>query len=288
MQARHAVLAWCGAAALALTPASASALSLISSFDPSEAGALCSIGFGSSTVWVYQCSASTVQSYSTAGVLQASFARPGESANDVDIDVAPVGFTLGGAAIPAGSVLFINGETDAAEVYGLDTSGTLLTVLGTEFGASHVVGGAYHVQRGTLFLVQDEVPAAADDNLIAEVDAQTGEVLNTLATDVHSGYTVNFGDLDVHTGTGNLFVVSSDQTSILELTPTGGFVALHALPTGVTSLSGIALDEASGEIWVSGTGGTVWRLGGLPVPEPRVLALLAIGGVLLARRSSRR
>jgi hypothetical protein len=258
---------WTAAAALAISANPASALTLLGSFNPSNAADLCSADYrsGTASVWVYGCSAANLQSYSTAGTFQGSITRPGESANDVDLDIAPIGLTLGSTAIPTGTLLFINGEAGTADIYAVDpATGVVVASLATAFGVSHVVGGAYHPSRGTFFLVQDLVPATADDNLIAEINPVTGAVLNTIETTAFSGYTVNFGDLDVHTGTGNLFIVSSDQTSILEITATGAFVAFHALPVGVSSLSGIGVDEALGEAWVSGTGGTVWRLGGLP------------------------
>ena len=259
---------WTAAAALALSANSAAALTLLGSFNPSNEADLCSADYSGATasVWVYGCSAANIQSYSTAGIFQSSITRPGESANDVDLDTAPIGFTLGSAVIPTGTLLFINGETGTADIYAVDpTSGAVIASLATAFGVSHVVGGAYHPSRETFFLLQDEVPATVDDNLIAEINPVTGAVLNTIDTTAFGGFTVNFGDLEVHTGSGNLFIVSSDQTNILEITPTGVFVAFHALPVGVSSLSGIGIDEGLGEAWVSGTGGTVWRLGGLPV-----------------------
>ena len=73
--------------------------------------------------------------------------------------------------------------------------------------------------------------------------------------------------------TGNLLLVSSAESSIGEFTPDGAFVATHALPAGVSSLSGIGLDEGSGEVWVAGTGGLVWRLGGAPCAASLVPAL---------------
>jgi hypothetical protein len=51
----------------------------------------------------------------------------------------------------------------------------------------------------------------------------------------------------------------------------------------VSGLAGIAIDEANGELWVAGTGGLVWRLGGLPVPEPSVLVLGLASALALAR-----
>ena len=84
-------------------------------------------------------------------------------------------------------------------------------------------------------------------------------MLNTFQ--ISALFSVNYGDLDVDRATGNLFVVSSDEPRIAELTPTGALVQYHALPSGVSSLSGIGIDDKRGEIWVGGTSGTVWRLG---------------------------
>ena len=50
----------------------------------------------------------------------------------------------------------------------------------------------------------------------------------------------------------------SIEASIGEFTPTGTFVQAHALPASVSSLSGIGVDDSSGEAWVSGTGVVVW------------------------------
>lgn len=67
-------------------------------------------------------------------------------------------------------------------------------------------------------------------------------------------------------------------SSIAEFTPQGAFVQLLSLPPGVSSISGIGLDDGRGEIWLSGTGGDVWRLGGIhPVPERGSLVLAATG-----------
>jgi len=97
---------------------------------------------------------------------------------------------------------------------------------------------------------------------VAEVDPDTGTVLNTFA--IGALFDVNFGDLDVCSATGHLFVVSSAEDRISELTPDGSLVGYHPLPTGVSSLSGIAIAATTGYVWVSGTGGTVWELSGFP------------------------
>ncbi len=159
-------------------------------------------------------------------------------------------------------MLFVNGEIDNAEIYAVDkTNGDILATLQTSFGSSHVVGGAYSQQRDSFFLVQDSVPDTVNDNLIAEVDAQTGGILNLFDVDVN-GFTVFFGDIDVSSVTGNLFIVSSTQSSIAEFLPTGSPVREHPLPTGVSGLAGIGISDRAGQAWVLGSSG-LSLLGGL-------------------------
>ncbi len=271
-------------------------LTVASTFNPSGAAGLCGLGFDPvlGGVWVFGCSAATVQRYGPTGVFASEVARPGESANDVDVELAPEALTLNATALPIGSLLFINGETGPAEIYAVDkTSAAVLATLPSAFGVSHVVGGAYHPGRNTFFLVQDNVPGAADENRIAEVDAATGSVLNTFQ--ITATFSVNFGDLEVCGNSGNLLVASDDETSIAEYTPTGTFVQYHALPVGVSALSGLGVDDLTGDLWVGNTVGNVWRLQGdacapaaeiatLPHNAALALAALLLTGVLIALR----
>jgi hypothetical protein len=169
---------------------------------------------------------------------------------------------MNGNTIPQGQLLFINGETDSAEIYAIDNAtGTITDTLSTSFGTDHVVGGSYHPIRNTFFMVQDNVPATALENLVAEIDPSNGDTLQTFqVTDYMSVY---YGDIEVG-ASGNLFIVSSDDDSIAEFLPVGTFVQKHALPAGVDGLSGIALDCDAGEAWVSGNSGTVYHLGNFP------------------------
>lgn len=247
--------------------AASAQLAITGQFDPSASSDNCGLGVDSSTgeVWVYGCSGSIIQRYSAAGAPLSSVARPGESANDVDVELSTKSFTLAATVLPANALLFINGETGPADIYAVDkTTGAVLSTLNTSFGVGHVVGGAYHRQRQTLFLVQDQVPATADENRIAEVDTTTGAIVNTFQ--ITSTFAVNFGDLEVCNSTGNLLVVSSDEAEIAEYTPTGTLVQAHPLPVGVSSLAGIGIDDSTGDLWVtsSAAGGDVWRLSGGP------------------------
>ncbi len=212
-------------------------------------------------VWTYSSFGATIARYSAAGALLGSVPRPGESANDVDIEFTTAALTLGTTAIPAGTLLFINGESGVAEVYAVNpANGSLLATLATQFGVSHVVGGAQHTSRGTLFLVQDRVPGGTAANRVAEINPQTGAVIQTFQiTATRPSFTVNFGDIEVG-GNGNLFIASEDELTIAEFTPTGVFVVEHTLPAGVDALSGIGINPADCSLWAMETSGTVWKL----------------------------
>jgi hypothetical protein len=224
-----------------------------------------SVGVGfdhtTNTVWTYPSFGGTLNHYTASGTFIGTVPRPGVSANDADVEVTVAPLTLGSTLLPEGTLLFINGETDVAEVHAINMdTGALMASLTTAFGVSHVVGGAHHPQRGTLFLVQDRVPGGTAANRIGEVNAQTGAVLNTFTTTaVAPSFTVNFGDIEV-LNSGNLLVVSDDETQALELTPTGALVGLYTLPTGVAALAGVGVDPTSCDVWVIRTNGQVTRM----------------------------
>ncbi|MCE7975054.1 MAG: hypothetical protein DYG92_12155 [Leptolyngbya sp. PLA1] len=227
-----------------------------------------SVGLGfdwaNDVVLTYPSFGLVLKRYSGSGSALSDLTRPGASANDADVDVVKGAFVLGGSAVPAGSVLYIDGESGAAEVYAVDSAGTVIASLVTAFGVSHVVGGAYHPARGTLFLVQDKVPGGTAASRVAEIDTATGGVIQTWqVTTGRPSFTVNFGDLDVG-GNGNLFIVSSDEEAVGEFTPSGAFVAEHALPAGVNSLCGIGFDLSRCEAWVLSTSGVASKLAGFP------------------------
>lgn len=248
-------------------PMARAQLTVVDSFNPSQAGGLCSLAydFRAGTIWVYDCRASDFQEYAEDGSFLRSLPRPGESANDVDIDVAPEELTLAGTTIPQGTPLFVNGESGTADIYAVDpTAGSVIASLATDFGNSHVVGAAYHPIRNTFFLVQDRVPSATLENIIAEIDPATGDVLNSFQ--ITNLFSVNYGDLDICNTSGNLFVASSAESRFVEFEPDGTFVAYHALPDGVSGLSGVGLSCETGQAWVGSTGGTAWLLEGEVLP----------------------
>ncbi len=223
-------------------------------------GSLCGAAYDHVTqrVWLHPCSGASVHAFTVGGTAAGTLARPGEAANDVDVAIAPAAIIVGTNAVAAGGMLFINGETSVAEVHLPDTASS--TPLVTAFGASHVVGGGYHLGRSTLFLLQDNVPATSA-NTVAELDRVTGAVVNSFS--IAPVFNVSYGDLEVCASSGNLFLVSSVETTIAELTPTGALVAEYPLPTSVSAVSGLGLGP-DGQAWLVGTSGQVWRLDGLP------------------------
>ncbi|MBP8755322.1 MAG: T9SS type A sorting domain-containing protein [Chitinophagales bacterium] len=243
-------------------------ITLISTLNPASTGDVCGLAYDadSSFLWSYGCNALEIQSYDTLGNLVISFPLPGGGANDVDLEFAPEPFKINGIEYPKGQLLLINGEVGAAEIYVIDNlTGEALDTLITAFGASHVVGGAYHHIRKTFFLVQDNVPSGNQANRIAEIDLNTGDTIQSFSIpEATNNYEVSYGDIDIGP-TGNIFVVSSIRDSMVEFTPTGSLVQMHGLPATVGNLSSIAIDCFSGEAWVGDKStGNLYRLGNFP------------------------
>ncbi|MEO8067690.1 MAG: hypothetical protein ABI599_08375 [Flavobacteriales bacterium] len=257
---------------VAVAPLSAQ-LTILTQFDPSNTGGTCGIAYNSTAgeVLVIGCFGATIDRYDQSGAFISSAPIAGESANDVDVDMSPVAFVMNGTAVAQGQLLFMNGETDETEIYAIDeATGVVIDTLPTQYGVSHVVGGSYHPLRNTFFMVQDNVPGSVIGNRIAEIDPNTGDTLQTFS--VLPNFDVNYGDLDISPISGNLFVVSSSDAGVAEFTPDGVFVQNHALPVGVSSLSGIALDNDLQGAWVCNTSGVVFKLGNFPIGISEELA----------------
>ncbi|HQZ44172.1 MAG TPA: T9SS type A sorting domain-containing protein [Flavobacteriales bacterium] len=241
-------------------------LTILTQFNPSNTGGLCGIAYNSPVgeVLVIGCSANTIDRYTEDGTFLTSAAMVGGTANDVDIDMSPTDLMLNGTFVDQGQLLLVNGESGVAEIFAIDeVTNEVIDTLITDYGVSHVVGGSYHPLRGTFYLVQDNVPSGFNGNRVAEIDTATGDTLQTFPLDPN--FDVNFGDMDISPISGNLFIVSSSDAGIAEFTPDGVFVQNHALPVGISGLSGIALDNDLEGAWVCNTSGVVWKLGNFPL-----------------------
>jgi hypothetical protein len=216
-------------------------------------------------VWAYEHFGTAIRHYSPAGVELGAVNCYGIAADDADVEFTDGPLTLNGTNLPDGTLLFIDGEYSGARVFAIDkNTGGFITSLTAAFGVNHVVGGAHHRGRGTIFLVQDAVPPGEIfDNLVAEINPQTGEVLQTWYTNAGApGFTINYGDIDVASN-GDIIIVSSNQPQIAQFTPTGTLVRLWEAPQDVSGYCGIGVSRSSCEWWLGNINGNVWRLGGL-------------------------
>jgi len=124
--------------------------------------------------------------------------------------------------------------------------------------------GAFHPDRRTMFLLQDNVPAPADRNRIAEIDPASGSVLSSSRSPRSPSRTAT-SEVCASTGKPVRRQQPSDQHRRVSPRREAA-VADPSLPVGVATLSGIGLNDSTGEAWVSSTNGNVWRLSGLPLP----------------------
>ncbi|HJR45490.1 MAG TPA: calcium-binding protein [Actinomycetota bacterium] len=242
----------------------ASASRLVSSFDTGLPRLVAiAVDGQSNSLLVYEEFGETILEYSKAGAVVGDILRPGAASNDFDLDVAETGFTLGSGSVPAGGVLVANGDVSPPTLFGIDQVGNVtgeVALTGTLVGASH------HAARGSVFAVD----WSAD--MIREIDpAGTGTLISEFPV-APSGsplFDVYYGDVAVSALTGNLFVVSSNQSAVRELTPTGAFVQDYDLTAlGITGMSGIDIDPETGDAWiVTIDSGQVYRVVLEPVTQ---------------------
>ena len=152
--------------------------------------------------------------------------------------------------------------------------------------SASLVGGAYHFGRDSFFTVDWQ-----GSDLITESNASNGTIINTFSPTAPDSFDINYGDLDILSTTGNLFIVSSQQNRIREFTPDGVFVRdidLAGIPQ-IFGMSSIAIDDANQMAWISSTSGGVFQVSGVftPVPLPAPLFLLLSGVLLVATRIRR-
>jgi len=259
-------------------PVRAQSPTLVGNFNPGL-GALNSVAYDPLTgsVYAYANFAASINQYTPGGSFLGSLPRPGVSSNDFDMDFAPVSLTVGGSSVPANSLLVVNGEQNPPTLFAVNK--TTGATLGTQIisTASSLVGGSYSAPRGSYFVV-DYV-----SETISEINAANGSLLSSFVNP--AGFDTFYGDIEVSQTTGNLYLVSDQQNLIRVLTPAGALVAdINVGALGVSGMSGIALDDATGEAYLSSTNGTVYRLANVAVavPEPGTLALALVAGLPLA------
>lgn len=263
-------------ASACLTSAAAAEIQLAATY--SLGGTRLGVGFNPATdeVFTYASFASTIQRHSRTGELLGSLPLSGAPSDDIDLEFTAAPLNLGGTALPANTLLVINGET-SQEARALDADGNLIAGPVTLAGSGQIVGGAHSPARDSLFTLRWNTDTIIEHNPV------TGALLNSFSI---LPYDIFFGDMDILLASGNIYLVSSFRNSIREITPTGQFVRdIDLLALGIPTVGGIAFDDARGEAWLTSSNGNLYHLTGFDaIPTPGALALLGVGGLMATRR----
>jgi len=263
----------CSAVALMIAGAAlpaAAQIELLQTLDPTESGSLNAIGYDSVSdlIYVHAQSAADYQSFDRAGTFVANVAKPAPGGNDDDIEFASVPVTINSVTVPAGTLFSTENDADPPRIFAVDVSdGSILATISTDPGAvGSWVGGAYSSARGTFFTLDWTGDA------VQEIDPADGSVLNSFSV-VPTGATpfdVFFGDLDILDADGNIYIISSSQSRMRIMSPDGAWLGdTDFTPLGLLGgLSGIAFDDARGEIWMSSTGGFIYHIGNITPVTP--------------------
>ncbi|MEQ8847290.1 SdrD B-like domain-containing protein [Botrimarina sp.] len=180
------------------------------------------------------------------------------------LDVASAPVSIGGVIVPAGTLLMSYGDDAPPQVLALDRStGQELAGVAFDDLPRGQPGVAHHPGRGTLFIM-------SSDNRLYEVDPSDGSLVNSFGLNgVGSPTVVSLnivGGVEVNEATGNLYVAVDRESLIRELTPTGDWVADYDLEhlgprarNTVNNFSGIAVDNATGDVWILNREKRLWR-----------------------------
>ena len=185
--------------------------------------------------------------------------QPGGPVNVSGIDLITTEMTIGQTTVPAGSLIFIHANETPATLYAIDVdSGLTLASVDLTDVTVDQSGVAHHPARGTVFVI-------GKDETIREVDPTNGLTVNSFSTrpDGQPFFRVDWGGIDVLEPSGELVIVGSGQSFLRVLTATGDFVEdISLASTGVqtSSLSDIAIDNESGQIWISNESGGIFGL----------------------------
>ncbi|MEY2843574.1 MAG: hypothetical protein RI920_1611, partial [Pseudomonadota bacterium] len=191
------------------------------------------------------------------------------------LQVLGAAMSLGGTAVPAGSLLVVNGAPNPDRVVAVDpSSGAVIASLNLANGLD-VVGGMFDPASGHLFAL------AYNTNQMVELDAATGAILGTYALPFSSA---GAAGLVVDPSSGNLWFGSTASGSQIVLISKTG-VEIHRVDLasqGVTQqeISGLAFGP-DGALRVASTQGVVYTVSLNPddaVQRATLSAVLAAPG----------
>lgn len=241
------------------------AATLIDSFNPFSSR-LVAIAVQPQTgnVFVYSEFNADIQVLTSTGDLIATLPRPGASSNDFDLDFALGPMMINSTAVPAGALLVFNGDDSPERLYALDpASGSVLAEIPLD--SPSLVGGAHIANTNDVVTVQ----FTSDDTIIRH-DANTGITSGNFLPGPQP-FDIFFGDVDAAQATNNLFLASSSQQTLRELTETGLCVRdVDVSVLGISNMTGLAVDDDSGFVWLSTLSGDIHVVDTAPdiLPDP--------------------
>ncbi len=232
------------------------AATLLDTIDPdSIVGSIVGIGIDPATgnlVLYGEFGGATINVIDQTGADVGTITSPGVNSNDYDLDYSLGPMTIGGTPIPAGTLLVFNGDDFVETLYAVDTDGTVLAQVG--LASVSLVGGAH-------------IPGT---NTVATVDFTGEDFIRILSADDGSEqgsfnpgpppFDIFYGDLDLAESTGEITVVSDAQNIVRQLTQQGFCVReLDVSPFGISGMTGVAIDDATGNLWISSRNGSVYH-----------------------------
>ncbi|MEL7450459.1 MAG: dockerin type I domain-containing protein [Pseudomonadota bacterium] len=247
----------------AFASASSQAATLLDTLDPANVGSIVAVAHDpvSGNLFIYGEFGASIIELDTSGNEISSFPTPGSS-NDFDLDFSLSVLDVAGTSVPENSLLIFNGDETPERFYAYDQStGTQLATVGLD--SFSLVGGAHVPGTNNVATVQ----FTGEDTVLTHslVDGLTvGSFLPGPPP-----FDIFYGDVDIAADTGNLFLVSSSQNVIRELTPTGLCVRDVDVSTlDINGMSGVAVDDNTGFLWISSTNGSLYHVDTAPPVEP--------------------
>ena len=232
------------------------AAELLSQFNPDELGSIVGIGIDPATgnLFVYgEFGGPSINIYDQTGAAVGTFPSAGINSNDYDLDFALNDMTINGVSVPSGSLLIFNGDDGPEQLYALDSMGNVLA--NTSLASVSLVGGTHVPGTNTVATIDFDA-----QDFIRILNANDGSEIGFFSAGPPP-FDIFYGDLDISEDTGEITVVSSSQNIVRQLTQEGFCVReLDVNPFGIFGMSGVAIDDTNGNLWISSTSGFIWNL----------------------------
>ena len=212
------------------------------SFDPGISNPN-GLAFDSSTgrIFVHASFSSTIEIFDQTGAMLGSIPDPGANGYSSDYFFSSQTTNIGGVVVPPNSLLILEDYQNAGLLIAADpNTGAVIATQSLNFIGGEAVGGTYCESTGTFFAVD-----YVTDELY-EFDGNNGALLNTYPV----GMDIYYGDVEYNANDGNLYIVSSTDELVRVLDPTGNFVKQINFRGLTDYVSGIGIDQQTGDLWV--------------------------------------